>query len=45
MGSADVLITVNTGEPVMYVTITIIMLVVFAVGAYIINKIVLKRTI
>jgi len=44
MGSADILITVNTGEPVMYVTITIIMLVVFAVGAYIINKKVLKST-
>lgn len=44
MGSADVLITVNTGEPAMYITITIIMLVIFAVGAYMINIKVLKKT-
>lgn len=45
MGSADVLLTVNTGEPVMYIAITIVMLALVALGAYVINKKVLMRKI
>ena len=43
MGSADVLLTVNTGEPAMYITLTIAMLALFTAGAYLINKKVIRK--
>ena len=43
MQSADVVLSLNTGEGAVYATITIAMIAVFATGAYIIKKKVLNR--
>lgn len=42
-GTANAIITINTGAAVVYVTITLIMLALLGVGAYIINKRVLRK--